>query len=101
MRCLVASLAYASLLAVVYKRLSEEWGVPASWEECLAYGRSVRDWPAFADSVQALQYLKQHYKLVILSNVDNDSFVNTSEARACYEQHFGTISGGSSNMTRD
>jgi 2-haloacid dehalogenase len=68
------ALAYTSLLAVVYKRLSEEWGVPASWEECLAYGRSVRDWPAFADSVQALQYLKQHYKLVILSNVDNDSF---------------------------
>jgi 2-haloacid dehalogenase len=45
------ALAYAKLLAVVYKRLSEEWGVPASWEECLAYGRSVRDWPAFEDSV--------------------------------------------------
>jgi 2-haloalkanoic acid dehalogenase type II len=68
------ALAYAKLLAVVYKRLGEEWGVPASWEECLAYGRSVRDWPAFEDSVSALQYLKQHYKLVILSNVDNDSF---------------------------
>ena len=33
-----------------------------------------RDWPAFADSAAALQYLKQHYKLVILSNVDNGSF---------------------------
>jgi 2-haloalkanoic acid dehalogenase type II len=68
------ALAYSRLLAVVYKRLSEEWGVPASWEDCLAYGRSVRDWPAFADSVAALQYLKQHYKLVVLSNVDNESF---------------------------
>jgi 2-haloalkanoic acid dehalogenase type II len=68
------ALAYSRLLAVVYKRLGEEWGVPASWEDCLAYGRSVRDWPAFADSAAALQYLKQHYRLVVLSNVDNESF---------------------------
>lgn len=65
---------YRDLLAIVYKRLAEEWGVPASWEECVAYGRSVRDWPAFSDSAGALQYLKQHYKLIILSNVDNENF---------------------------
>ena len=65
---------YSELLAVVYKRLAEEWGVAATWDECLAYGRSIRDWPAFADSAEALPYLKQHYKLVILSNVDNESF---------------------------
>jgi 2-haloalkanoic acid dehalogenase type II len=65
---------YRDLLAVVYKRLAEEWGVPASWEECQAYGRSVGNWPAFPDSTEALQYLKKHYKLVILSNVDNESF---------------------------
>lgn len=65
---------YQSLLAVVYKRLAEEWGTHASWDECLAYGRSVRDWPAFPDSAGALQYLAQHYRLVILSNVDNESF---------------------------
>ncbi len=65
---------YKDLLAVVYKRLAEEWDVPVTWEECLAYGRSVRDWPAFPDSAEALQYLKKFYKLVILSNVDNESF---------------------------
>ena len=65
---------YSQLLAVVYKRLAEDWGVPVGWEECVDYGRSVRDWPAFADTAAALRYLKQHYKLVILSNVDNDSF---------------------------
>jgi 2-haloalkanoic acid dehalogenase type II len=65
---------YRDLLAVVYKRLGEEWGVPAPWEECQAYGRSVGNWPAFPDSAEALQYLKKHYKLVILSNVDNESF---------------------------
>ena len=65
---------YRELLAIVYKRLAEEWGVHVPWDECLAYGDSIRDWPAFEDSAGALQYLKQHTKLVILSNVDNASF---------------------------
>jgi 2-haloacid dehalogenase len=65
---------YRELLAIVYKRLAEEWGVPAPWDECLAYGNSIKDWPAFEDSASALQYLKKHYQLVILSNVDNASF---------------------------
>jgi len=69
---------YDRLLAVVYKRLSEEWGVPATWEEALTYGASVRDWPAFDDTVAALRYLKQHYKLVVLSNVDSDSFAHSN-----------------------
>ena len=48
--------------------------MPARWEECETYGRSVGQWPAFANSQPALAYLKQHFKLVILSNVDNQSF---------------------------
>ncbi len=65
---------YPEILSIVYKRLAEEWGIPASWEECQVYGESVKNWPAFPDSAEALHYLKQHYKLVILSNVDNQSF---------------------------
>lgn len=70
---------YSRLLAMVYKRLAEEWGVPAPFEEALAYGRSIRDWPAFPDSAEALKYLKQHYRLVILSNVDNESFAFSNQ----------------------
>src|SRR5687768_12933050 len=58
---------YRELLAVVYKRLAEEWGVPAAWDECVTYGDSVAHWPAFPDSAAALKYLKGFYKLVILS----------------------------------
>lgn len=65
---------YQELLAVVYRRLAEAWNLSVSWDECIRYGRSVKDWPAFPDSADALQYLKQHYQLVILSNVDNESF---------------------------
>ena len=65
---------YRELLAIVYKRLAEEWGLQTSWDECILYGESIKDWPAFPDTPDALLYLKQHYKLVILSNVDNESF---------------------------
>ena len=65
---------YSQLLAVVYKRLAEEWCVDVTWDDCLSYGRSVQDWPAFEDSASALQYLKRYFKLVVLSNVDNNSF---------------------------
>ena len=65
---------YSDLLAVVYRRLGEEWGVEVTWEECQAYGLSVRQWPAFSDSYVALKYLNQHYKLVVLTNTDSLSF---------------------------
>jgi 2-haloacid dehalogenase len=70
---------YRDLLATVYRRLAEEWGVAASWSECVAYGRSIRNWPAFADAAASLHYLKQRYRLVILSNVDNESFAFSNE----------------------
>ncbi len=69
---------YRELLAIVYKRLAEAWGLSVSWQECLTYGRSVGDWPAFSDSAEALRTLKQHFKLVILSNVDNESFAHSN-----------------------
>jgi len=65
---------YRDLLPIVFKRLAEQWGVSASHEQCAAYGRSVGNWPAFEDSAGARQYLKKFYKLVVLSNVDNESF---------------------------
>ncbi|HEY9040456.1 MAG TPA: haloacid dehalogenase type II [Roseovarius sp.] len=71
---------YRDILATVYKRLAEEWGLRATWEEAQVYGRSVEHWPAFSDSADALAYLKDHFKLIILSNVDNASFA-FSEAK--------------------
>ncbi|WP_281967223.1 haloacid dehalogenase type II [Roseovarius nanhaiticus] len=68
---------YRDVLATVYKRLAEEWGLRASWEEAQVYGRSVEHWPAFPDSREALAYLKDHFKLIVLSNVDNASFAHS------------------------
>ena len=69
---------YADILAIVYRRLAEEWGVSVAWDECMGYGKSVKNWPAFPDSAVALRYLKQHFRLVILSNVDNASFAHSN-----------------------
>lgn len=71
---------YPQLLAVVYRRLAEAWGTTTTNEEANIFGASVPDWPEFPDSAEALRYLKRHYKLVILSNVDRLSF-RSSNAR--------------------
>lgn len=71
---------YSQLLAVVYRRLAKTWGTTTTNEEANTFGASIPDWPQFPDSAPALQYLKQHYRLVILSNVDRLSF-RSSNAR--------------------
>jgi 2-haloacid dehalogenase/putative hydrolase of the HAD superfamily len=65
---------YPELLAEVYRQVCRELGIEPADHEAQAFGASIRDWPAFPDSPEALAYLKQHYKLVILSNVDRESF---------------------------
>jgi 2-haloacid dehalogenase len=69
---------YRDLLSIVYKRLAEEWNVAPTHKECVEYGRSIGNWPAFPDSASALEYLKKRFKLVILSNVDNESFAHSN-----------------------
>jgi 2-haloalkanoic acid dehalogenase type II len=68
---------YADLLTAVHAQLARAWGAAPVAAEDRAFGTSVGDWPAFGDTVAALQYLAEHYKLVILSNVDRASFAAT------------------------
>jgi 2-haloalkanoic acid dehalogenase type II len=72
-------LIYSDLLAEVQKTLGQRFGAPATDDEAKAFGASVKDWPAFPDSAEALAYLKRHYKLVILSNVDRTSFAHSAK----------------------
>ncbi len=69
---------YSDVLAQAHRRLAEEWGVQTTEAENQRFGASVPDWPAFPDTPAALQYLKQHYRLVILSNVDRASFAGSN-----------------------
>jgi 2-haloacid dehalogenase len=69
---------YSDLLTEVHRQLAAHWGIAATEEMHRRFGASVPDWPAFPDSAEALRYLKQHYKLVILSNVDRASFAGSN-----------------------
>lgn len=69
---------YADLLAEVHGQLATAWGVTRDGAEDARFGASIGDWPAFPDTQEALGYLKQHYKLIILSNVDRRSFAGSN-----------------------
>jgi 2-haloacid dehalogenase len=69
---------YPELLAEVHRGLAERLGIAPDAKAAAAFGASVGDWPAFPDSADALAYLEQHFKLVILSNVDRASFAHSN-----------------------
>ena len=65
---------YPELLTHVHRAMAGELGLETGDELDAAFGASVPHWPAFPDTADALRYLKQHFKLVILSNVNRDGF---------------------------
>jgi 2-haloacid dehalogenase len=67
-------LLYPRVLAESLAALAAGLGASASLAQSAALGASVKDWPAFPDSAEALAYLKRRYKLGILSNIDDVSF---------------------------
>jgi 2-haloacid dehalogenase len=83
-------LAYSQLLERVHARLCHRLGVERDEVEAARLGASVGDWPAFPDSVEALNYLKQHFKLVILSNVDRMSFAASNRRLGVEFDHIFT-----------
>jgi 2-haloacid dehalogenase len=70
---------YPDVLAMTLDRIAADFGVTATDEERAAFGGSVGAWPAFPDSPTALARLKERFKLIILSNVDRDSFAASNE----------------------
>lgn len=70
---------YPQILAAVYERIAGGYGIEATAADCARFGASVGEWPAFPDSAPALAYLKRHFKLLILSNVDRRSFARTNK----------------------
>ena len=69
---------YPDVLATAFRRTGVNLGrrVSDGWAHRL--GNSVPDWPAFADSADALARLAEHYLLIILSNVHRDGFAGSN-----------------------
>jgi 2-haloacid dehalogenase len=76
-QALTPAMPYSDLLTEVHGQLASEWQLPRNPVEDTRFGTSIGDWPAFPDTAEALRYLQQHFRLVILSNVDRTSFQAT------------------------
>ncbi|KAB8224646.1 HAD-like domain-containing protein [Aspergillus novoparasiticus] len=70
---------YSQLLSTIHPQIASRLALnPPTAQESNRFGESVGQWPAFPDTVEALKRLSKHYKLVVLSNVDRESFQKTN-----------------------
>lgn len=73
---------YDELLKETYLLLAKDLGLDANdaaiSAQATGFGRSVGEWSAFPDTVDAMKRLARYYKLVPLSNVDRASFERTA-----------------------
>jgi 2-haloalkanoic acid dehalogenase type II len=65
---------YPVILGETMRRVGAELGAAVTDAEATSFGQSVKEWPAFADTAEALQRLASRFKLIILSNIDRASF---------------------------
>ncbi|MDA0162330.1 haloacid dehalogenase type II [Solirubrobacter ginsenosidimutans] len=72
-------LRYADVLAGCLRGLGDELGFEPTPTERTTFGRSVTEWPAFADSPAALARLKQRFKLGVITNCDDDLFAASNQ----------------------
>ena len=69
---------YREVLQSVVRGFGERLGFKPSEAEIRSLPESLPRWQPFADTVAGLRQLKSHYKLAILSNVDDDLFALTA-----------------------
>ena len=65
---------YRDVLAAALRGVTAEYAVEPTADEIEAFSGSVGDWPAFPDSAAALARLKEHFRLGVITNCDDDLF---------------------------
>jgi 2-haloacid dehalogenase len=68
---------YREVLESVVRDLGKRLGFTPTLEELQTLGNSIPHWTPWADTVEALKTLKQHARLAIISNIDDDLFRST------------------------
>jgi 2-haloacid dehalogenase len=69
---------YPHILAATMRSLAVGIGVTVDETDTARLAHSVPEWPAFSDAPQALATLATTYRLIILSNVDRESFAGSN-----------------------
>ncbi|MCC5631567.1 haloacid dehalogenase type II [Nostoc sphaeroides CHAB 2801] len=70
---------YREVLKRVVQKFGERFGFEPTTEEINSLADSIQHWLPFPDTIEALKSLKQKFKLVIISNVDDDLFAFSAE----------------------
>ncbi len=70
---------YRQILRFVTQRIGSRLSFALHENEIDTLPNSLPRWPAFPDTVEALQRLKSRYKLAIISNTDEDLFAETAK----------------------
>ncbi|MEH1920181.1 haloacid dehalogenase type II [Nostoc sp.] len=65
---------YREVLKRVVQKFGERFSFEPTADELNSLADSIQHWLPFPDTVEALRALKQKFKLVIISNVDDDLF---------------------------
>lgn len=69
---------YREVLGLAMGAVGGDYGVEPTAAELAAFGGSVGDWPAFADSADALRQLHERFRLGVITNCDDDLFEASS-----------------------
>ncbi len=69
---------YREVLRRVARRLGDHFGFTPTNAEVERFADSVGAWPLFSDTNEALRRLREHFRLAVLSNVDDDLFHDTA-----------------------
>lgn len=70
---------YREVLGLTSRLVAGELGLKISPEQEAQFGASVLDWPTFPDSHDALVSLQERYKLVVITNCDDDLFAASAD----------------------
>ena len=70
---------YREVLKGVVRRFGDRLQFQPSAAQQEALPNSIQHWQPFPDTVEALRQLKQRFKLVIISNVDDDLLAGTAK----------------------
>ena len=69
---------YRDVLAQALREVGGRYGAAPSGEQQARFAGSVPDWPAFPDSAPALARLQRRYRLVPITNCDDDLFAGSA-----------------------
>ncbi len=70
---------YKDILRSVIQKLGKQLEFEPTISELESLWMSIQNWQPFPDTIESLKALKQKYRLVIVSNIDDDLFAQTAE----------------------